>query len=89
MTSPSTISSAHLVRYSWARWIGLRVWNATTVFQPRSRDLLAQLQRSQRYSRELVGEHVLEHGDFATDVDRGLRVEVRDARMLRRRSSCK
>ena len=32
---PSTSSSAHLVRYSWARWMGLRVWNATTLFQPR------------------------------------------------------
>ena len=25
MTRPSTVSSAHLVRYSWARWIGFRV----------------------------------------------------------------
>ena len=34
MSRPAVISSAHLVRYSWARWIGLRVWNAATVFQP-------------------------------------------------------
>jgi hypothetical protein len=25
MSRPSTVSSATLVRYSWARWIGLRV----------------------------------------------------------------
>ena len=30
------ISSATLVRYSCARWIGLRVWKPTTVCQPRS-----------------------------------------------------
>ena len=34
--SPSTVSSATLVMYSWARWIGLRVWKPTTVFQPRA-----------------------------------------------------
>ena len=34
--SPSVISSAALVTYSWARWIGLRVWKATIRFQPRS-----------------------------------------------------
>src|SRR5947208_2388095 len=34
--SPSTVSSAPLVRYSCARWIGLRVWKPTTRFQPRS-----------------------------------------------------
>ena len=31
---PSVCSSAHFVRYSWARWIGLRVWKAATVFHP-------------------------------------------------------
>ncbi len=36
MKSPSTHSSAAFVMYSWARWIGLRVWKPTTVFQPRS-----------------------------------------------------
>ncbi len=36
MSSPSTVSSAHFVRYSCARWIGFRVWNPTTRFQPRS-----------------------------------------------------
>ena len=36
MSRPSTISSAHFWMYSCARWIGLRVWNPTTVFQPRS-----------------------------------------------------
>jgi hypothetical protein len=30
ISSPSQISRAHLVMYSWARWIGFRVWNATT-----------------------------------------------------------
>ena len=35
-SSPSTCSSATLVRYSWARCTGLRVWNPTTVDQPRS-----------------------------------------------------
>src|SRR5215218_9870515 len=34
--NPSTISRAHFMRYSWARWTGLRVWNPTTVAQPRS-----------------------------------------------------
>jgi hypothetical protein len=36
MNSPSTVSSAALVMYSCARWIGLRVWNPTTVCQPLS-----------------------------------------------------
>ena len=36
MKRPSTISSAALVRYSWARWIGLRVWKPTMVVQPRA-----------------------------------------------------
>ena len=35
-SSPSTISSAHFMRYSCARWTGLRVWKPTTVAQPRS-----------------------------------------------------
>jgi hypothetical protein len=39
MNSPSTSSSAHLVMYSWARWIGLRVWKATTRYQPFSANL--------------------------------------------------
>ena len=38
--SPSETSSAALVRYSWARWIGLRVWKATIRFQPRSANSL-------------------------------------------------
>ena len=38
---PSTISSATFVRYSCARWIGLRVWNPTTRFQPRSAKIAA------------------------------------------------
>jgi len=33
---PSTVSSAHFMRYSCARWTGLRVWKPTTVDQPRS-----------------------------------------------------
>ena len=36
MNRPSTDSSAAFVMYSWARWIGLRVWKPTMVFQPRS-----------------------------------------------------
>ena len=36
MKSPSQVSRAALVRYSWARWIGLRVWNATIFFQTRA-----------------------------------------------------
>ena len=36
MRMPSTVSSAHFVTYSCARWIGLRVWKPTTRFQPRS-----------------------------------------------------
>ncbi len=36
MSRPSTVSSAPFVRYSWARWIGFRVWKPTTRFQPRS-----------------------------------------------------
>ena len=36
MKRPSTPSSAALVMYSCARWIGLRVWKPTTCFQPRS-----------------------------------------------------
>ena len=34
ISRPSQISSAHFVRYSCARWMGLRVWNATMRFQP-------------------------------------------------------
>src|SRR5919106_1719168 len=34
MKRPSTISRAALVRYSCARWIGLRVWKPTIVSQP-------------------------------------------------------
>src|SRR5438045_2737411 len=36
MKRPSTISSAAFVRYSCARWMGLRVWKPTTVLHPRS-----------------------------------------------------
>jgi hypothetical protein len=36
MRRPSTVSSATFVRYSCARWIGLRVWKPTTR-QPLSR----------------------------------------------------
>src|SRR6266540_819502 len=33
-SSPSQFSSAHFIRYSWARCTGLRVWKPTTVVQP-------------------------------------------------------
>src|SRR5216683_1637408 len=36
MTIPSVNSSASLVKCSWARWIGLRVWKPATRVQPRS-----------------------------------------------------
>ena len=49
MNSPSTISSADLVMYSCARWIGLRVWNATTVFQPRSSNVFFVSAGESRY----------------------------------------
>ncbi len=35
MSRPSQTSIATLARYSWARCIGLRVWNAATVDHPR------------------------------------------------------
>ena len=81
MRRPSTVSSAHFVRYSCARWIGLRVWKPTTRFQPRSAKsarvsagILVQL-------REL-GLEPLEDGDRAGEVRVLLRVEPRDAGML-------
>src|SRR6266536_1983039 len=33
-SSPSQFSSATFIRYSCARWTGLRVWNPTTVLHP-------------------------------------------------------
>jgi hypothetical protein len=50
---PSTVSSAAFVRYSCARWIGFRVWNATTVRQPR-RANSARLARRQDVRRDRV-----------------------------------
>ena len=54
MKSPSTDSSAALVMYSCARWIGLRVWKPTIVFQPRSREGGAGGLRRQDVVLELV-----------------------------------
>ena len=51
---PSTISSAHFWMYSCARWIGLRVWNPTTVFQPRSANAARVSAGVSRYCDEVV-----------------------------------
>src|SRR5438067_1361439 len=61
---PSVTSSATLVRYSCARWIGLRVWNAEMRFQP----LL-------RKSARVAPEDLLDGDDGvqrAVEVERGL-----------------
>ena len=83
MNSPSTISSADLVMYSCARWIGLRVWNATTVFQPRSSNVFFVSRR-----RQQVGLHRVDvlrqllDGDRAGDRPRALAVGHRHAGVL-------
>ena len=77
MSRPSTVSSATLVRYSCARWIGFRVWKPTTRRQPRS----ANSARVSAIHREL-GEGRLgpvEDRDAPGEVERMLRVEPRDA----------
>src|ERR1700721_2652373 len=50
MSRPSVISRAHLVRYSWARWMGLRVWKAATVCQPLAAKASRVLAGGRRYS---------------------------------------
>jgi hypothetical protein len=45
---PSTVSRATLVMYSCARWIGLRVWKPTTVFQPSSSKRAREMAGSSR-----------------------------------------
>ena len=50
MSRPSVISRAHLVRYSWLRWIGFRVWKAATVLQPFSSNALRVWAGVRRYS---------------------------------------
>ena len=80
MRSPSTVSSAHLVRYSCARWIGLRVWNPTTRFQPRSAKS-ARVSRGSLCSSGNAGSCALEHGHRAGDVVVRLAVEPRHAGM--------
>ena len=47
MTRPSANSRASLVRCSWARWMGFRVWKPATRRQPRSRDQRPQRARGQ------------------------------------------
>ena len=80
MRSPSTVSSAHLVRYSCARWIGLRVWKPTTRFQPRSAKS-ARVSRGSLCSSGNDGSEPLEDRHRAGDVVVRLAVEPRDARM--------
>ena len=66
------------MRYSCARWIGLRVWNPTTRFHPRS----AKIRRVSAGSRASSGNSAvgpLEHGHATGEVERLLRVQPRDA----------
>ena len=75
---PSTTSSAALVTYSCARWIGLRVWKPTTRFQPRS----AKAARVCCGIERELGEgrlQALEDGHLAGQVLPGLAVQARDA----------
>ena len=68
------------MRYSCARWIGLRVWNPTTRFQPRS----AKIRRVSAGSRASSGNSgcgALEHGHAPREVQRLLRVQASDAGM--------
>ena len=81
MSRPSTVSSAHLVRYSCARWIGLRVWKPTTRFQPRSAKS-ARVSAGSLWSSREVGLGPLEDGHRPGEVRGLLRVELRDAGML-------
>ena len=85
MSRPSTVSSAPLVRYSCARWIGLRVWKPTTRFQPRSANV-RRVSAGSSASSGNGGVGPLEDGDLAGQVERLLLVEPRDARVLGRRS---
>src|SRR3954468_22646991 len=94
---PSTVSSAPLVRYSCARWIGLRVWKPTTRFQPRSANVRRVSAGSSASSGKGGGarargggarggggggRRVLEDCVFSAQVERLLLVEPRDARVL-------
>ena len=82
ISRPSTVSSATFVRYSCARWIGLRVWKPTTRLQPRSANAAPRLGRVERELGELR-RRPLEHGHPAGEVHRLLLEEPRDAGMLR------
>ena len=75
---PSTTSSAAFVTYSCARWIGLRVWNPTTRFQPRSANA-ARVCSGSSASSGNDGSRPLEHRDVAGEVLAGLAVQARDA----------
>ena len=80
---PSQISSAALVRYSCARWIGLRVWKATIRFQPRSANALLRLLGGQVAAHErlvVVGQRV--GLDLAGDAAVALLADRGDAGML-------
>ena len=82
MKSPSQVSSAALVRYSWARWIGLRVWKATIFFQPRVLEVGFVLGRRLVAAHEgllVVGQRV--DLDRAGDAAVALLVDRGDARV--------
>ena len=85
MSRPSTVSSATLVRYSCARWIGLRVWKPTTRLPASVLELPARVRGILRQLRERrLGS--VEDGDLAGEVARVLRVEAGDPgmRLVRR-----
>ena len=68
------------MRYSCARWIGFRVWNPTTRFQPRSAKIL-RVSAGSRASSGNSAVSPLEYRDATGEVERLLRVQARDARV--------
>ena len=68
--------------YSWARWIGLRVWKPTTVRQPRSANSARVCAGVRRYANEVVvdGERERAHRSRQAEVARFL--ERSHARVL-------
>ena len=80
MSRPSTVSRAPFVRYSCARWMGLRVWKPTTRRQPRSSNALRVSAGSSASSGNgRLGP--VEDGHLAGEVQRMLAVQARDSGM--------
>ena len=76
--SPSVTSSATLVRYSWARWMGLRVWKPTTRRQPFSAKM-ARLGRRATYVANGGSARAIQH--VAAQVDLACGMDARHAGM--------